>query len=155
MSLLLLFFFESLRCPPWGLHHGRRQGLHDLLFFFFLPFILLGSASPLMCFCFLFSFLLPTLARLRCLYPCCCHHLSLSRGSFALVGPSSVALRALPTSFFCFFYLFFVCTTAKPLPPSRRCCPCGGLVLSGLVLAMSGAARHPLWWFPFGRAASE
>lgn len=140
----------SLGTPPWPAARPTRSAI-----FFSHPFILLGSASPLMCFCFLFSFLLPTLARLRCLYPCCCHHLSLSRGSFALVGPSSVALRALPTSFFCFFYLFFVCTTAKPLPPSRRCCPCGGLVLSGLVLAMSGAARHPLWWFPFGRAASE
>ena len=104
-------------------------------------------------FLFFFSFVLPTPTRLWCLYPCYRHHLPLTCGSFALVRPSLVALRALPSLFFfCFFSLFFVCTTLKP-PPSSRCRrPCGDLVLSGLVLAVPGAAHHPPWWFPFGHA---
>ena len=149
--LFFFFFFISPPHPPRWLHHGRRRSLHSLILYFFsYSFILFGcsSASPLMRFCFFF--LLPTPARPRCLYPCRHHHLPLSYGSFAFVGPSLVESRALPISFFLVFFLSpFVCTTMKP-PPSTLSCrrrPRGHLVQLDLALVVPWATLHPLWLF--------
>ena len=148
LFLSLHFFLLYLA----GEHLGRRWHLHRR--FSFDSFISVRCSSVFFSssrvFVFLFFFFLSsTPARSRCLYPCCCHHLPLSGGSFAPLGPSLVALRTLSPSFFLFlFSLFLFAQPQKPPSPSRCCRPCGGLVLSCPALIVSGVARHPPWWFP-------
>jgi len=155
LFFFFFFFFFFFRItnpchPPWWLHLGRQWGLYGLCCISSYSFILFGysNASPLMHF---FFFLLPTPTRLWCFCPCHHHHLPLSYGSFTLVGPSPMALRALSHLFsFGSFSLFFVCTTMIHLLSSMSCRhrPCGGLAPLDLALVVPWAMCHSLWWFP-------
>ena len=64
-----------------------------------------------------FFFLLPTPARPQCPYSCHRHHLPLSRGSYAPVGPLPVVLRALSPSFFFVSFLSFLFAPPQNLRP--------------------------------------
>ena len=100
---------------PWWPYHGLRWSLCGLSCLFSSYSFIWFDYSVAYCF---FLFLLPTSVRLWCLCLCHRHPLPLSHDSFAPVGPSSVALRAISLTFWFLFLILFVCITVTFPPPS-------------------------------------
>lgn len=111
------FFFPIIAPTSMVIYLGRWQGLHRFILLFSYSFILFGYSNASSLMCFRFYFILPTWARPWCLCSRRRHHLLLSRGSVG-VRPSSFSLGPFVGGVkgpfhLCFFYPFFVCTTAK------------------------------------------